>query len=130
MELEINGKAYNFKFGIGFLREVNSKQKVKTADGNERELGFAYMVGGLMDGNILDLCEMLYIANKTETPRVDKKELEDYLDDENTDIDKLFTDTIDFLSKSNACKTQIKQIQKAIETDGGKGAMIPFPIRA
>mgnify|MGYP002801417833 CR=1 FL=1 len=41
-ELEINGKMYPFKFGIGFLREINKSRIV-----NGEEVGFRYNVANL-----------------------------------------------------------------------------------
>lgn len=116
MELDINGEIYNFKFGIKFLKDINETQKMKDRDSGEmKAVGFAYKAAGIMDGNILDLVEVLSVANRTEEKRISKDEIEEYLDDDNTNIDNVFQQTIDFLSESNACKNQMRSIMKNLE---------------
>ena len=41
--------------------------------------------------------------------------LSDYIDDESTDLDGLFEEVQDFLSKANATKKDFRKIQKAYE---------------
>ena len=115
MELTINGEVYKFKFGIKFLKTINDTQKLKAPDGSLQPAGFAYKAAGLMDGNILDLIDVLTIANHTEDKRITSEVLETYLDDENTNVDLIFQDTINFLSQSNACKTRMKSLMKNLE---------------
>ena len=115
MELTINGEVYRFKFGIGFLKNINKRQTTKTPQGVEQPIGFVTAAAGLMDGNILDLCDVLMLANETEQPRLNREILEDYLDDENTNIDQIFKGTVDFLSKSNACKMYMKNLINFVE---------------
>ncbi len=115
MELTINGKVYQFKFGLGFLREANKTKKQKMPNGTEQEVGGRLLIAGVMDGDILALEDVLNIANKTEKPRITTKELEDYLEDPDTDIDKLLEETLDFLKNSNVTKRTVASIEKAIE---------------
>lgn len=104
-ELTINGAVYQFKFGMGFMRELNKLVK-KPVDGLniEQNMGLQYYVAGVIDGDLETLVEVLFTANKTETPRVTKAALDAYIDDEDTDIDKLFEDVLYFLKNSNATK--------------------------
>lgn len=127
MQIDIDGKVYNFKFGIGFLKEINKGFKVEATKGIEKEAGFAIKAAGLMDGNVLDLFDVLMTANKTEEPKIAKETLEGYLDDEGTDIDALFRETMDFLSQSNACRSQMRNLSKMIEANKGQGDVVMFP---
>lgn len=122
-ELEMNGQVYQFNFGMGFLREANKRIKrpldgIKNAD---EGVGLRYMIGGIIDGNVEDLVDALYIANKGQSPRVTMQLLDEYIDDPSTDIDKLFDEVTDFLSSANATKKETKKIldmaekQKAIQ---------------
>lgn len=110
-ELEINGEVYQFNFGFGFLREINKTQKT-TSNGLTKEVGFQMKVAGLVDGDVLDLLDVLFVANERQTPRITKKALEAYIEDPKTDIDSLFTQVLDFLKTNNVTK---KPALKAIE---------------
>ena len=117
-ELTINGAVYQFKFGMGFMRELNKLVK-KPVDGLniEQNMGLQYYVAGVIDGDLETLVEVLFTANKTEKPRVTKEALDAYIDDEDTDIDKLFEDVLDFLKNSNATKKTtlglLEELEKA-----------------
>ena len=115
MELTINGKVYQFKFGLGFLRDANKTKMQKMPNGLEQEAGGRFMIAGVMDGDILALEDILNLANKTEKPIISTKELEDYLEDPETDIDALLEETLHFLKNSNATKKTVASIEKAME---------------
>ena len=127
MELTINDEVYSFRFGIAFMRELDQKHTVKTPTGIDQPAGFAVAVAGIMDGNVSDLCEALLVANKTESKKISRNKLEDYIDDENTDIDALFKETVSFLSKSNACRNQIRKMQTLIDATKDKDDVILYP---
>ncbi len=116
LELTINDIVYSFNFGMGFMREINKKESIPV-DGfqTKKNIGLQYFVAGILDGDIEALVEVLDTANKGQTPRVTKKEIDAYIDDENTDIDKLFTDVIDFLKHSNATKKATTALVEALE---------------
>lgn len=105
-ELTINNAVYQFKFGMGFLKEINRVYQ-KPIDGvpNAKEnIGLQMHVVGLKAGGCEYLVEVLDAANKGQTPRATKALLEQYID-ECEDIDRLFEDVLDFLKRSNATKT-------------------------
>ena len=111
-ELQINEKVYQFKFGMGFLREVN-KQYQKEIEGikdKKDEIGLQMMVMGLKSGATEFLVEVLYAANFGQNPRLTKKVLDYYIDDECEDIDALFESVIDFLKEANATKKIVNQV--------------------
>ena len=49
--------------------------------------------------------------------RVTKELLDDYIDDPETDIDKLFEDTLGFLRTANATKKTVAEIEKAVAAE-------------
>ena len=73
------------------------------------------MLIGLMDGEIEDLINALDFTNEGLEPRITRKEIEEYLEDETTDIDKLFEDLLDFFEKANVSKRAMKLLKKQIE---------------
>lgn len=117
LELTINGEVYGFKFGIKFLEEVNKlvTKKEEGYNGLQEELGLDYTVGSLMDSNPIMLLKVLDIANKTEKPRITRAKLEEYLEDECTDIDQLFEDVLEGLKSAGVTKNPVKKILERIE---------------
>ena len=117
MELTINGKVYAFSANIGMLRELNNLVTEPIGTANIRHnLGLNYYAAELLDGDVEALVKVLDLANKyTGKDRVTVAEIESYIDDPNTDIDQLFTDVIDFLSRSNATKKIVLPMVKQKE---------------
>lgn len=113
MELTIGGEVYAFQFGMGFLREIN---KTVAADHNgvRRDAGLRYKVAGLLDGDTLDLVDVLFAANMGRSPRVTKAALEAYIDGECTDIQALFDTVLDFLRRSNATRISVRRLEDEV----------------
>lgn len=114
MELTINGQVYEFNFGMRFLREINKTAKTSAGD-VEKNIGFSYAVGGIIDNDPETLVDVLYAANVGQNPRVTKELLDSYIDDPDTDIDGLFEETMDFFGKTNATKMKTKKILEEVE---------------
>lgn len=119
-ELTIAGKVYQFKFGMGFMREVNKKVS-QSVDGAPKDykknVGLNYAIAGIIDGDVEELVDVLFAANKGYDPRVTKELLDDYIDDGCEDIDKLFEDVLDFLKKANATKKAVANLMKMVEEE-------------
>lgn len=114
-ELVMNGQPYTFNFGMGFLKAINSKATAKAPDANYTvNVGAKYMMAQVMSDDVEALCEVLMIANKGETPRLNQKDLYAFIEDEDTDIEAVFAEVIDFFGKANATKMIYKDL-KAIE---------------
>lgn len=122
MELTINGQVYQFNFGMGFMREMNKKVSMPV-DGVKdvrKNIGLRYAVAGIMDGDIEVLVDLLDAANNGQNPRVTRDQLDGYIDDPETDIDKLFEDTLGFLKTANATKKCVQDLEKTIEEEKAK----------
>ena len=115
MELEINNVVYRFRFGMGFLRDIEKEQKEVVKMGVSQEVGLIYTVADMMDGSIVAMHKILTIANKTEMPRISQKTLDAYLEDESTDLEALKDTILDFLSNSNVCKSKIAQMRATLQ---------------
>lgn len=116
MELTINGKVYQFKFGMGFMREIN-KKITTNVDGTEikKNIGLQYNIASAIDGELEALCDILLAANKGYSPRLKNEDLDAFIDDENTDIDALFDEVLGFLKNANATKKTYNNLMKAME---------------
>lgn len=119
-ELAINGIVYQFKFGIGFVREINkkgAKVPVKDAPGVTEDMGLILLVTKILDGDVIALIDALEVANKGFDPRITRKILENHIDNEDTDIDELFETVKDFLEKTNATRNTMKKMMEALEAE-------------
>lgn len=114
MQLEINGTTFEFRFGIGFMKEIQSRYKEMASISVAIPNGFKYVVASMLDGHVEDLFDILYTANKTEKPRITEKALMEYLEDESTDIESLIQEVKSFLLKANASKSLMNQIMEAL----------------
>lgn len=121
-ELTIKGEVYQFHFGMGFMREINKKvgTYVDGLPDVKKNMGLNYYVAGVLDGDVESLIEILNIANKNQSPRVTVAALDAYIDEEDTDIDKLFDDVIDFLSKANATKKVVTTMMEEVAKQKAK----------
>mgnify|MGYP002797765804 CR=1 FL=1 len=116
MELTIDGQVYQFNFGMGFLREINKKVEVSIqGSSTKKNAGLQYAVAGVIDGDLEDLVNVLNAANKGQKPRVTQQKLDDYIDQEDTDVEALFDKVLDFLKKNNATKKVSKDLLEEVE---------------
>lgn len=106
LEMEIKGQVYQFNFGIGFMREMDKKVKVPVEGmkGVEQAVGLRYCIANVLDGNIDALIDVLYASNKGFEPRLKMSDIEDFLEDPDTDIDSVFEEVIDFFKRANVTK--------------------------
>lgn len=116
-DIEINGTSYPVKFGMHFIGEMNKRVTVSMDawGGKEENVGLNYYIAKLMDGDLEALQQILFVANKTETPKLNISMLNNWFEDENTDIDAIFKQVTDFLSEANCTKRAYKDIQIAVE---------------
>lgn len=120
-ELTIDGTVYQFKFGMGFAREIDKKRKT-VVNGVEQDAGLQFAVAAIIDQDPVELVNILNLANKGMNPRVTEKLLDAHLDDENTDIEQVFEDVLDFFRKSNSTKKKTAMIEELVEKEKAKAA--------
>lgn len=116
-ELQINGATYKFNFGMGFMREINKTIAipVENIKGKTKNIGLQYKVAEMIDGDIDALEDILLVANKEFSPRLERTELDRHIENENTDIDALFDTVLGFLESANATKKTVRELQKEME---------------
>ena len=117
LEITIGGVVYCFNFGMGCMREINKKvgTPVDGLPDVKKNIGLQYYVAGVMDGNLEDLVDLLCTANKGQDIRVTRELLDDYIDAEDTNVDELFKQVLDFLENANATKKTVENLLAAIE---------------
>lgn len=110
-ELIMNGQPYAFCFGMGFLKTINAKATTKVPNSNYSiNTGLKFIMAQVIDKDIEALAEVLMTANAGMTPRLKQKDLYDFLEDEDTDIDEVFDTVIDFFGKANVTKPTYKEL--------------------
>lgn len=116
IELTIKGEVYKLVAGFGFLREINSKAKVQLDDiKQEKKVGMTLYFANLIEGDVEALADVIDMLNKGQTPRLKRADIEDYIADDDTDIDDLFKTVIDFLSQANVSKKIMMTVKGTVD---------------
>ena len=119
-ELTIRDKVYQFRFGMGFVREIEKTRQQKTDNGIIANVGLQYAIAALIDEDPVEIVNILDIANKTEKPRVTKDLLDEYIEDENTDFEALCKQILDFFEKGNCTKKKTAAVMALVEAERAK----------
>lgn len=120
MELTINKKVHQFKFGVKFVRTLDEKMPIKTAQGDFGLSLSARVIPELQSGNTNTLSNVLSFANYNQEPRISLDELDDYIDD-CKNIEKLFDETLKAIESSNSGKLAMAKFKKAVQDAKNKG---------
>lgn len=115
-ELTIFDTVYSFKFGIGFVREINKRVLKDVEDTNKKqEMGLQFAIAGLIDEDPVELVDILELANKTEKNRITRAKLEAFVEDPETDISAVCATVLDFLRQNNATKKIANAVVEMVE---------------
>ena len=118
MELTINGRVYQFKASIAFMRLANNLVEEKVDNTNlAQKVGLRYLIAGLIDGDVEQLINALDFMNTGFDQRLTRKEIEDFIEDENVDVDGIFEMVLDFLSKANVSKRTYNALMEQVNRE-------------
>ncbi len=110
--IEINGNEYELSFGMGFVREINKRVVIKQENGVEAKQGLSYAIAGIIDGDIEQLAQVLIAAANG---KLKMKDIDEHLENPDTDIDALFDTVMDFFKRSNCTGRQTKKLLEIVE---------------
>ena len=117
MQIKVNNKDVNLNFGVRFIRELDRKNGM-TLDikGVEQNFGMALTkaVPALRSYDVAVLADLLYCAAWDNRERPSQSDIDAYLDDEKTNIDKLIDDITKELKSSNAAQKKKKNLKAQI----------------
>lgn len=114
--LEINGKNYPLKFGFDFMRKMDKKLTRKDeGTGQDEPIGLQYAIAKIIDGDIEMLIDVIMTANATEDDKINRKELIEWIENDDTDIDVVFKEVDGFFEKANCTKKQYQAVQLMIQ---------------
>lgn len=119
-ELTIKDKVYQFRFGMGFVREIDKTRTQKVDNGVTQNVGLQYAVAALIDEDPIEVVNILEIANKTEKDRVSRALLDEYIEDENTDLEGMCKEILDFFEKGNCTKKKTAAVMALVEAERAK----------
>ena len=115
MEIKINGKTQELNFGVKFVRLLDKKMPIvmNVKGMGEQPFGMALtrVVPALKTFDTAVLSDVIYLALWGSKPRPSQEDVDAFIDDDKTDIEKLFSDVIDAMSKSNSVKLATKNLK-------------------
>lgn len=114
---EIDGKIRNFKFGIGFVRDIDKTKKVKGDNGEEQKMGLTYAIAGLIDQDFEKLIDCLLYGNKYggDTETLSRTQIESWLDSDETTLERECNDLLDFFENANFTKKKTLELKEAVD---------------
>lgn len=106
MELTINDKKVELKFGVRFLRELDKIASVENS-GIKFGMGLSRSILGLRAYDAAVLADVLYAASYG---KVGQATIDNYLDN-CEDLEKIFDDVIKEISESNVANLAVKKMK-------------------
>ena len=113
MQLAINGKNYNVKFGVKFVRSLDKTFPIER-NGMKFGMALSAKIPELYAKNIASLADILYHGTVTESPRPSLADVETFVE-EHEDLEQLFDDVIQELSESNAGKSLMSEMSQDLK---------------
>ncbi|NLT85682.1 tail assembly chaperone [Leuconostoc sp.] len=111
MQVKINNKEVELKFGVKFVRELD---KVAGLDVNGASfgMGLTKSIPALNTADPAVLADVIYSAASTNKAfRPSQDDVDNFIDDYDGDLEKLFDDVIKEMSVANAIKVALKNAQ-------------------
>ena len=108
MQIKINNKQVDLKFGVKFVRELD---KVAGLDLNGASfgMGLTKSIPALNTADPAVLADVIYSAASTNKAfRPSQDDVDDFIDNYEDDLEKLFDDVIKEMSQANAIKVALK----------------------
>lgn len=123
MQITIKDQTIELKFGIRFVRELDSRFHVVLDGGKRVGTGLEETVPLLYTGNIIALSDVLAAASTAGDCKLTQDELDDYLDGVE-DIDALFQEVLQELKNQNATKKRTLTLVADLEERAKAEALI------
>lgn len=111
MQVKINNKEVELKFGVKFVRELD---KVAGLDVNGASfgMGLTKSIPALNTADPAVLADVIYSAASTNKAfRPSQDDVDNFIDDYDSDLEKLFDDVTKEMSAANAIKVALKNAQ-------------------
>lgn len=107
MQLTINEKTVNVRFGVGFVRELDKRFPLE-AKGVKLGMVLSMKIPEILGGDVASLSDVIYAGTVLEKERPSQQEIDEFID-KHSDIEALFDEVLKELEESNAGKRILKQ---------------------
>nr|DAX82081.1 MAG TPA: tail assembly chaperone [Caudoviricetes sp.] len=107
MQLTINEKTVNVRFGVGFVRELDKKFPLE-AKGVKLGMSLSMKIPEILGGDVASLSDVIYAGTILEKERPSQQEIDEFIDN-HSNIETLFDEVLKELEESNAGKRILKQ---------------------
>ncbi|MBD5431625.1 MAG: hypothetical protein HDR41_04055 [Lactobacillus sp.] len=114
MQITIDGTNYRLNFGIKFIQLMNDLHHTSQS-GMNIGMGLNQATLSLMSQDVIGLAEIIECATWINPKRPTKDQIYAYLENDDTDITKLFKEIDKELKKSNVTKGTVKNLEKTIK---------------
>ena len=113
MEIKINKTDYLLNFGILFVKKLNALHFIDR-DGIQVGVGLASVIPGVLQKDVSVLSEVIYLGLWANKNRPTQAQVDEYLENPETDIDLLFKDVFIKLQESNVTKAAMRNFEKTL----------------
>ncbi|QIH21221.1 tail assembly chaperone [Lactobacillus iners] len=111
MELTINSQNYKLVFGVGFVRTMDKKYGLSNNAGFGLGMALTKAIPALEMYDPAALAEVIQCAAD---PSLSLADVDEYLDNPNTDIETLFKDVLAAIESANATKLAVKNLKSQV----------------
>lgn len=111
MQIKIKGREVELKFGVKFVRVLDQVAglAVNGLEGASFGMGLSKSIVGIRTADPAVLADVIYSATATvKDTRPSRDDVDDFIDDYDGDLEKLFDDVSNEMSKANAIKVALK----------------------
>lgn len=112
MQIKIKNNEYNLNFGVRFVRELDKVAGVTLNQNGVKQsfgMGVTRNIIPLRQYDPATLATVLKCATWDNVKRPNQKEIDDFIDNPETDLEKLFDDVLAEMDQANAIKVVTKQ---------------------
>lgn len=111
MQVKINNKEVELKFGVKFVRELDNVAGLDV-NGASFGMGLTKSIPALNTADPAVLADVIYSAASTNKAfRPSQDDVDNFIDDYDGDLEKLFDDVTKEMSAANAIKVALKNAQ-------------------
>lgn len=114
MKIKINGKEVELKFGVKFVRVLDQVAglAVQGFEGASFGMGLSKSIVGIRTADPAVLADVIYSATATvQDTRPSRDDVDNFIDNYDGDLEKLFDDVTAEMSKANAMKVALKNVR-------------------
>lgn len=108
-QIEIAGKTYDLHFGIDFIREMDKRYSID-AQGMSFGVGINQAVIYLVDYNPTILVDIILSATHTLKSIPSTADIEEYLESQGDDLEKVFDDFLESLKTAPMTKAKVNKL--------------------